>query len=233
MILAIETATSCGSVCLSSGGIRDFQLVTECVAQPDITHSRRLLGSVQWAMQAAGADWGDLTGIGVSIGPGSFTGLRIGLAAAKAMAMATGKPLIGVPTLAALALAGSGSADGRLVGALLDARKKEVYAGFFRLDDVKGPIPEGEPVVVPPQELLESFHEPVILLGPGAKVYQDLFAPDENISLFPHFLALPRAAFVGMLAAQMLSEGEVMDPVRAAPLYVRASEAELNLQRNR
>lgn len=231
LILAVETATSCGSVCLSTGGMKNFRLLTECIAQPEITHSRRLLGSVDWVMQSAGVSWGDIDGIGVSIGPGSFTGLRIGLAAAKAMAMATGKPLLGVPTLAALSLACSGAAAGRLVGVILDARKKEVYAGFYRLDSEKGPVQEGDPVVVPPGEALRGITEPVMLVGPGVTAYRDFFAGHEHITLFPGFLSSPRAAYVGMLAGRMLSDGMSMDSATAAPLYVRASEAQLSLKK--
>jgi len=226
LILAVETATSCGSVSLSTGGINNFRLLTECIASPDITHSRRLMGSVDWVMQAAGVSWDDLDGIGVSIGPGSFTGLRIGLAAAKAIAMAAQKPLIGVPTLVSLALACSGSCDGRLVGVLLDARKKEVYAGFFKLDVTKGPVQVGGAVVIPPSELLQTIDEPVMLVGPGVTAYMDIFDKHEHISFFPDFLSSPRAAYVGMLASKMLDDGMIMDPASAAPLYVRASEAE-------
>lgn len=231
LILGIETATSCGSVSLSRGGIENFRLLTECIAEPDITHSRRLMGSVQWVMEAAGARWDDLDGIGVSIGPGSFTGLRIGLAAAKAMAMATGKPLLGVPTLAALALACSGADHGRLVGVLLDARKKEVYAGFFRLDRDMGPVPVGAARVISPGELLQQIDEPVTLVGPGVRAYGELFAGHAHITLFPGFLSQPRAAYIGMLADRMLSKEICMDPATAAPLYVRASEAELSLSK--
>jgi tRNA threonylcarbamoyladenosine biosynthesis protein TsaB len=213
--------------------LKNFRLLTECVAEPDITHSRRLMGSVKWVMESAGVSWEDLDGIGVSIGPGSFTGLRIGLAAAKAMAMATGKPLLGVPTLEALALACSGASDGRLVGVLLDARKKEVYAGFYRLDEDRGPVQVAAPVVVPPGEVLQQINEPVMLVGPGAAAYQELFDGHEHIALFPGFLSSPRAAYVGMLASRMLGDGVIMDPASAAPLYVRASEAELNLKRNK
>lgn len=231
LILSIETATSCGSVSLSTGGIQDFQLLTECIAQPDITHSRRLMGSVDWVMQAAGVSWENLDGIGVSIGPGSFTGLRIGLAAAKAIAMATGKPLVGVPTLASLALACLGACDGRVVGVLLDARKKEVYAGFYQLDAACGPVQVGDPVVIPPNELLQTMDEPVTLVGPGVKAYMDVFANHEHITIFPDVLSLPRAVYVGMLASKMLVDGMVMDPSSAAPLYVRDSEAELSLKK--
>lgn len=233
LILAIETATSCGSVSLSIGGVKNFRLLTECIAQPDITHSRRLLGSVEWAMQAAGVEWEDLDGIGVSIGPGSFTGLRIGLAAAKSMAMATGKPLLGVPTLAALALSCSGTDAGRLIGVLLDARKKEVYAGFFRQVNNTGFTQIGSPVVTPPANLLEQIQEPVVLVGPGVAAYREHFINRENITLLPEFLSLPRAAYVGMLACEMLGRNQLMDPVSGAPLYIRASEAELSLKQRK
>jgi len=190
------------------------------------------MGSVQWVMEAAGVEWKDIAGIGVSIGPGSFTGLRIGLAAAKAIAMATGKPLIGVPTLQALALTCGGRTDARTVGVLLDARKKEVYAGFFKPDTRKGMVLEGNPVVLPPQKFLQQIQKPVTLVGPGVTAYQDIFAGHDHIDFFPDYLATPRAAFVGMLAAQMLAEGKNDDPASLAPLYVRASEAELNLLRS-
>ena len=188
------------------------------------------MGSVQWLMEAAGVEWEDLAGIGVSIGPGSFTGLRIGLAAAKAIAMAKGKPLVGVPTLQALAC--GGNVDKRTIGVLLDARKKEVYAGFFKPDNQKGVVPQGNPVVMPPEKFLQQIQEPVTLVGPGVTAYQEIFAGHEHIDLFPDYLASPRAAFVGMLAAQMLSEGVIDDPASLAPMYVRASEAELNLLRS-
>ena len=189
------------------------------------------MGSVKWVMEAAGVNWGDLDGIGVSIGPGSFTGLRIGLAAAKSMAMATGKPLLGVPTLAALALSCDGADAGRLVGVLLDARKKEVYAGFFRLEKNRGPVQVGEPVVISPDQLLQKIDEPVLLIGPGVSAYMEHFVDREDVTLFPDFLSSPRAAYVGMLACDMLGNNTIMDPASAAPLYVRASEAELSLKK--
>lgn len=189
------------------------------------------MGSVQWVMQTAGVEWDDLDGIGVSIGPGSFTGLRIGLAAAKAIAMATGKPLLGVSTLQALAMACGGVTGNRTIGVLLDARKKEVYAGFFQCDAEEGMIPTGSPVVIAPEELLKQLNEPVTLVGPGVGAYLHIFTGHDHIDLFPEYLAAPRAAFVGMLAAENLAEGNIEDPASLAPLYVRASEAELNLLR--
>jgi tRNA threonylcarbamoyladenosine biosynthesis protein TsaB len=231
LILSLETATGCGSVCLSRGGLPGFRLLAECISQQEITHSRRLLGSVVWVLQAAGVQWTELDAVAVSCGPGSFTGLRIGMAAAKAIAMATGKPLLGVPTLDALALA-SPLAPG-LVCCLLDARKQEVYAAFYRMGENGLPEPVSRPAVLPPAGLLDSVREPVLLVGPGAMVYKELWAGRKEVTLLPDHLAQPRAQHVGLLAAHLLATGRVLDPVTAAPLYVRASEAEINLRQMR
>jgi len=228
LILSLETATGCGSVSLTRGGLPGFRLLAECTIQQEITQSRRLLGSVSWVLEAAGAKWDDLDAIAVSCGPGSFTGLRIGMAAAKAFAMATGKPLIGVGTLDALALA-SPMGPG-LVCCLLDARKQEVYAAFYRLGEDGLPQPVSPPAVLPPARLLNGVAEPVLLVGPGAMVYKELWAGRKEVTLLPGHLALPGARYVGLLAAHQLAAGRVLEPALAAPLYVRASEAEINLR---
>ena len=231
LILSLETATGCGSVSLSQGGLSGFRLLAECTIQQEITHSRRLLGSVVWVLEAAGVAWAGLDGVAVSCGPGSFTGLRIGMAAAKAIAMATGKPLIGVGTLDALALASPKGAG--LVCCLLDARKQEVYAAFYRMGESGLPAPVSPPAVCPPAGLLDAVAEPVLLVGPGAMVYRDLWAGRAGVTLLPDHLAQPRALHVGLLAADQLAAGRMPDPAVAAPLYVRASEAEINLRQMR
>ena len=104
LILAIETATGCGGVALTRGVGESGKLLAEYTLQPEVTHSRRLLGSVAAMMAATGIDWSELAAVAVSQGPGSFTGLRIGMAAAKGIAMAAGIPLLAVPTLDGLAL---------------------------------------------------------------------------------------------------------------------------------
>lgn len=229
LILAIETATGCGSVSLTRGGINDFHLLAECTSQPDITHSRRLLGSVEWLMNGAGVHWDDLDAVGISSGPGSFTGLRIGMAAAKAIAMATNSRLVGVPTLDALACC-TGMRN-RLLCCLLDARKQQVYAGFYRTDADGRPVQMTAPLVVNPEQLLEGVDEPVMLVGPGALAYQDCFRNCKQVDLVQDYLTLPRAMFVGLLAGEKLRKGEILDPLTAAPMYVRAPEAEMNLKR--
>jgi len=227
LILAIETATGCGSIALTRGDVQAGRLLGECTVQPEVSHSRRLLGSVRWLLDAAGVTWSALDGIGISLGPGSFTGLRIGMAAAKGLAMATGLPLVGVGTLDGIAL--SCTASRERFCCLLDARKQEVYAAFYNPSERGVAVATGPPVAVRPERLLASLERPVLMAGPGVAVYGDLFRHNPLVRTLPAALAQPRAAHIGFLAAERLEQGRTLDPVTAAPLYVRASEAEVNL----
>ncbi|MCW5210228.1 tRNA (adenosine(37)-N6)-threonylcarbamoyltransferase complex dimerization subunit type 1 TsaB, partial [Desulfobulbus sp. N3] len=179
-------------------------------------------------MQAAGVSWEELDGVAISLGPGSFTGLRIGMAAAKGIVFAAQKPLIGVQTLDAIAL--SCPVIDRPLWCLLDARKQEVYAACYRT----GPsgLPEQcSPVeAIRPERLLERIKgRPALLAGPGLNEYHDLFTDKEGLQLISPALSSPSAARIGFLAAEQLIRGETQDPATIAPMYVRASEAEVNL----
>ncbi|WP_446011618.1 tRNA (adenosine(37)-N6)-threonylcarbamoyltransferase complex dimerization subunit type 1 TsaB [Candidatus Electrothrix sp.] len=229
LILSIETATGCGSVALTKGGIHNGKLIAEATAQPEITHSRRLLGSVDWVMQAAGLSWEELDGVAISLGPGSFTGLRIGMAAAKGIVYASQTLLIGVQTLDAIALACP--VVDRPLWCLLDARKQEVYAACYQAGSYGLPE-QGSPVeAIRPEKLLEKITGPALLAGPGLVEYHELFAAHKDVQLIPAALSSPSAARVGFLAAEQLLLGKTTEPATIAPLYVRASEAEVNLQK--
>ncbi len=228
LILAIETATGCGSVSLTTGKRRDGKVLAEYTLQPGITHSRRLLGSIDDMMNAAGIDWKDLDAVAVSQGPGSFTGLRIGMAAAKGIAMAAEVPLIGVPTLDALAA--QILATDLLVCCLLDARKQQVYAAFYRYDDEFTPRRTSDVLVLSPVMLGQKFEEPTLLAGPGIVACQSLLFAHPQVRLLPVGPLHPRAALIGFYGAQVLTEGLQNDGADLVPLYVRASEAELNLR---
>ena len=227
LILSIETATGCGSVSLTRGGVTNGRLLAEAIAQPEITHSRRLLGSVDWIMKAAGVEWSELDGVAISLGPGSFTGLRIGMAAAKGIVFAANVPLLGVQTLDAIAL--SCPVIDRPLWCLLDARKQEVYAACYQ-PDAGIPVRLSPPQPIRPELLAEKITEPSILAGSGVDEYYDLFAQIEQVRLIPGAISSPRASRVGFLAADKLTAGDTIDPATAAPLYVRESEAEINLK---
>lgn len=229
LILAIETATMCGSVALMSG--------TRCLAENSVdtatTHSRRLIQQVEQVMRETELDWEQLDGIAVSLGPGSFTGLRIGLSTAKGLAMATDRPLLGVPTLDGLAqqiIAPPGS----LVCALLDARKNEVYASFFRCNSDGTPEKTGADLVIKPEKLAALIELPTLLVGDGAVVYREFFQKTLGKSAIfapPHSF-FPRAATIGRLALKMFTDHAFIDPASAVPIYVRPSEAEIMIKKN-
>ncbi len=218
MILAIETATPRGSVALVSGGA----VVGEVVLPAGRQASETLLSAVR---QLAGGRPADR--VAVSAGPGSFTGLRVGLAAAKGLCFGWGVPLVPVPTLHALAL--RFPREGTTICPVLDARKKEVYAAFFRweggrcvrLSPDMAVAPEALPGTLPPGD--------VMFCGDGVAPFGPLFRDRLGVrALFPApGDEFPRASSVGRLAELFPSGGAGGDCRSAVPAYIRASEAEM------
>ncbi|HSR10897.1 MAG TPA: tRNA (adenosine(37)-N6)-threonylcarbamoyltransferase complex dimerization subunit type 1 TsaB, partial [Thermodesulfobacteriota bacterium] len=138
IVLALETATLAGSVALVDAGDGETgrRIIGENTLSNPETHSARLMPGIDRLLKEASLTIRDIGGIAVSIGPGSFTGLRIGVATAKGLAYALGIPVAGVPTLDALAATRPFSPDP--VCPVLDARKKEVYAALFRCNGAGG-----------------------------------------------------------------------------------------------
>ncbi|WP_333594397.1 tRNA (adenosine(37)-N6)-threonylcarbamoyltransferase complex dimerization subunit type 1 TsaB, partial [Anaerospora hongkongensis] len=182
MLLAIETATLASGVALATAD----KLVAEIIVQTKKTHSERLMPHIEQLLELGQVAKEDITAIAVSIGPGSFTGLRIGLATAKALAYVWNVPVIGVSTLAALAYACP--APNSLICPLLDAQKGNVYQAVYRWE--KGILQE----VIPPRVIAhqEAINElasqplPVIMLGEGAVLFQEaIVAAADPIELAP------------------------------------------------
>jgi tRNA threonylcarbamoyladenosine biosynthesis protein TsaB len=212
-ILALDTATFVSSVALADG-----DAIVRSEDSRVTTHSEQLLPMIDRVLGGLAPRELDLIACGG--GPGSFTGLRIGLATAKGLAYALGKPMILVSSLAALALeAGGAGAD---VLAVLDARKREVYAGLYRLD----PLPARlvEETVIPPGRLREYVgREDLVVVGDGALAYPDEAARCGRV--LRDARPTPSAAAIARLA---LARGTVTDElVTAEPTYIRPSEAEI------
>jgi len=225
-LLTIQTATPAGSVALTN----DEQLCGEMYFDVHRPHGSWLLDGVAQLLATAGMALTDLDGFGVTVGPGSFTGLRLGLGTIKGLALATGKPIAGVSTLQTLAMQVPHA--GLPICALLDARKKEVYAGLFTWYE-GWPMPLGAERVLPPEQLLAELQGDVLFVGDGAKAYRTLIA--RQLGGRAHFLPAvyspPRAAHAALLAARSFTAGEAVPPDRVNPVYIRPSEAELNSSR--
>lgn len=231
LILSLETATGCGSVALTEGSFAEGKVLAEYTVQPDVKHSRRLLGMIASMMDAVALPWSALDGVAVSMGPGSFTGLRIGMAAGKGIAMAAAVPLLGVPTLDALAL--HCPPMDRQLCCVLDARKQQVYAALYRheyRDRVLGWHRTSEYWAVSPEELARRLQEPTLAIGPGLAVCQPWLATNPLVRLAPAAPLHPRAALVGFLGASSLAKPEFKQSSDPAPLYIRPAEAEMHGQ---
>jgi len=228
LLLALETSGPCGGIALVTPG----RCLAEYSLNSPLTHSRRLLAGLQELLHATGVTLGDLDGLAVSLGPGSFTGLRIGLGTAKGLAMATGLPLLGIPTLDSLAAQLPFTSE--LICPIIDARKKEVFAALYQRQPGGKLQRITDYLAIAPARLAERLHAPTIFIGDGILAYQDLlYAKLGNTAAFaPTTLCFARAAGIGMLALDQWQAKNFMDPSRAIPLYVRASEAEVNLRKN-
>ncbi|HKI81223.1 MAG TPA: tRNA (adenosine(37)-N6)-threonylcarbamoyltransferase complex dimerization subunit type 1 TsaB [Pseudodesulfovibrio sp.] len=227
-ILALETATTCGSVALVESG----KVLAEYSLDIPTTHSRRVFNQVETVMKDVGAAWSDLAGVAISLGPGSFTGLRIGLSLAKGLVLAHNLPFLGVSTLDGLARQVVCLPTTK-VCALLDARKQEVYAALYECGVNGLPVRTGEDLVLPPEKLAEKLSGPILLVGDGALTYREVFSDKLGASaLFtPASSHFPRAATIGILAEEKLTLNILLDPVDSVPIYVRPSEAEINLRK--
>lgn len=219
-VLGIDTATWTATVGVS----RDGTVLAEVVARESRSHTVSLPGLVERVLADAGLRIEDVEGLAVSIGPGSFTGLRIGLALAKGIAFAGGVPLVGVPTLEALACVAD-AAPGTTVCAALDARKREVYAALFAVEGDGTPRRLTDDLVLPPDELARRLPASCLLVGDAGEVYADVLAP--RATLRPFATYHPRGGVIARLGARRLAEGEAANPGTLEPVYVRPPEAEL------
>ncbi|MEG6586830.1 tRNA (adenosine(37)-N6)-threonylcarbamoyltransferase complex dimerization subunit type 1 TsaB [Dendrosporobacter sp. 1207_IL3150] len=222
-ILALDTATLVSSVALAT----QDTLVAELTIQTKLTHSELLMPHISQILSAAKLNKSDLKAIAVSIGPGSFTGLRIGLATAKAIAYALNIPLVGVPTLTALAY--NCPVPEVYLAPMLDAQKNNVYTALYRWES--GELRELQPAQVGMfDEVLEKLtvlNKPVMVMGEAAVMKKEhIISYGDNILLAPAHLIIPRAASVAVLGHKMLNSELKNDVMTLEPLYIRRSEAE-------
>ena len=207
-ILGIDTASGIASVAL----VEDARVLGEN-ASATAGHRSDLLLLIDALCAAADLSPRDLDAVAIGAGPGSFTGLRIGMATAKGIAFAANRPLWAVSSLAALAFAAD--APGRLVVGVLDARRGEVYAGAYRKEDARLVL-LGEERVMPPGELA-AFRD-AYFIGDAQSAYPELGALDGSWGVTPSAAAVAKLALAG-------ARVDVL--VRGAPSYIRPSEAEI------
>jgi tRNA threonylcarbamoyladenosine biosynthesis protein TsaB len=220
-ILALDTASACGSVAVGEGE----KLLSEILLGRQETHSRHLMTMVDRALQMAGVALGQIDGFGITVGPGSFTGLRIGLGTLKGLAVVTGKPVATVSSLEALAIQCAPSPS--LICPMLDARNQEVYFARYRLtgNHLEPRTPACS--AVPEAALSGLGDKSCLFVGDGALRYRSQI--EKTLGARAAF-ALPfqhtiRASSVWHLSRALFSAGKGVEAAGLVPRYLRKSYA--------
>ena len=222
-LLTISTATSLASVAVTRGE----HLLGELTINPAGNQSDVLLLAVDRLLQDLSLSLDQFDAFAAVHGPGAFTGLRVGVATIKGLALATGKPVVGVSSLQALALQVPDVSCP--VYALLDARKGEVYAACFNW---QSGLPQlvGNERVMDPSVLLEEVTGDAIFVGDGCSFYQTLIVRQLGVRarFAPWSANILRAGSAAMLALQQIRTSGTTTPELLNPVYIRPSDAEIN-----
>jgi len=219
-ILGIDTSTMTGALAIVDGD----ELIAELRTNVAVTYSERIMLHVDGLLKSARMTLADLDGFAVGIGPGSFTGLRIGLATVKGLAYGTGKPVAAVGTLDAIA--DNLPLCAYQVCTALDARKEMVYAALYQ-DEVAGRRTLMPPSALTLEELAGYITEPTVFVGDGAKVYRDKLRERlGDLAIFaPRVYGYPTGAAVALRGHRDIESGNAADPFTLAPLYIRPPDA--------
>ena len=222
-ILAVETATLAGSVAIARGE----EIIGGLSGDPAVSHSNTLLSDVDRLLADTGIKLPEIDLFAVAVGPGSFTGLRIGIATVKALAATLGRPCAAIPTLHTIALAG-GTADASL--ALLPAGRGEVFAQLFSVSSDGTVRALDEASHIAPQKMIDKYgsREKLLWCGEGAITQRELIESSSagkqwQIAASPENLA----RYVAVLALRNYRSDQLVAPDALQAIYVRPSDAEL------
>jgi len=234
-IIALDTTTRAGSAAL----LDDDRILDEREGDPRRTHAERLPGEITALLDAHHVTFADVDLYAVACGPGSFTGLRIGIATMQGLAFVGGRRIVGVSALDALAHAGSADlAPGAVVAAWMDAHRRDVFSALYRVqaaplyDEHRLEIIEGAAVDTPAATLdrgRRHLSGAPSFIGDGATLYGDVVVtavPSARIVPMPLL-----AGTVGRLALRASRRGDAVDPAGLQPLYVRRPDAEVARER--
>ena len=223
LTLAFETSAKAASVALTENG----KLLGESYQNTGLTHSQTLMVMAEDLLKQCGKTMTDVTAVAVAEGPGSFTGVRIGVAAAKGLSWGGQIPCYGVSTLEAMAVS-LGAWEGHIC-ACMDARRNQVYNGLFRMNNgsVERVTEDRAIALADLKEELKEISGPIFLVGDGAVLtHKTLSGEIGNLILPPEHRMHQRAVGVALLAEKKQISGDVGDGNALSPNYLRLSQAE-------
>jgi tRNA threonylcarbamoyladenosine biosynthesis protein TsaB len=217
MLLAIDTSTAWISLALYDGSFVRYELTWES----QYHHTVELAPAIQQMFKQTGTNSSMLTGLAVALGPGSFTSLRIGMAAAKGLALALNIPVVGVPSLDVIA-ASQPIEDLPMIAVLHAGRKRLAYAPYRVVD--RSWKRQAEPDVIDPKELVKTITEPTLICGELSKEDRSIIGRRwKNAMLASPAHSLRRAGFLAEMGWEKLHNNQVDDPVNLTPIYLSTS----------
>jgi len=221
-LLTLDTATESCSVAITD----DARLLVEINLSLKQTHARHIMVMVDHALTLAQLALKDLDGFGVIRGPGTFTGLRIGMSTIKALAVAASKPVATVSSLRALAWQNARRPG--LICSMIDARRGEVYGAIYRFDGLRM-VECVAPLACAAKQLVARVEGPCMFVGSGCRVYAQLVqgCGADGVDMALPADDLPRASAAGGLCTQKILRGQTVAVDKLTPLYLRKSDAEL------
>jgi tRNA threonylcarbamoyladenosine biosynthesis protein TsaB len=230
LVLALDSTTRAGSVAL----VDDRGVIAERAGDGALTHAERLPRELIALLDAHHLALPAIDLFAVASGPGSFTGLRIGIATMQGLALVEGRPLVGIPALEALAQHGAaGRSDGAITAAWMDGYRRDVFTALYRAVAAPGRSATALDVLDPPavdgpEATLEGWRargwHPAVFTGDGAALYRDRIAAADPAATI--LAAPPLAGIIGRLALARAEAGERPHPAALQPLYVRRPDAE-------
>ena len=221
-ILSIDTSTAICTVGLVDGN----DVVAEAVDQSGQTHARHIMAMVDDTLNQTNLALEDVDGFGVVIGPGTFTGLRIGISTVQGMAYALSKPVAGITSLDALAV--QADTELRYICPMVDARRQEVYYGLYELHAQE--LSQASPhQVASPADLLKQIQAPCYFLGTGARIYRQLISDTlgSRASFSEADMDRIHSSVIAKLARSHFQRTDVQKLPVVSPYYIRRSDAEV------
>lgn len=225
-ILAIEASGSAASAALTENNV----LRAEFTINYKMTHSQTLMPLIEHIKKYLSLDLSTIDFVACSAGPGSFTGLRIGAATAKGIAMGINKPVVSVSTLAAMAY--NVYMTDAVICPIMDARRRQVYTGLYGWENDRLINLRQDSIEIIDDVVKEAavLNKKVIFVGDGLLLYSEILKDNDNFIMAPASCNMQRAGSVASLAEQLAREGMYIDGSKLVPVYLRKSQAERELE---
>ena len=219
LTLAFDTTSKTAAVAL----LKDKEILYDTIVNTGLNHSEVILPAIDQALRRESLKINDIDLFACTIGPGSFTGVRIGVSTLKGLILATGKPAVGISSLAALAL--NAGKTSKLICSMMDAGRGQVYIAFYRYDKNEYLEQIGVERAVQPKNVLLDIDEEIDLVGDGAINYADIICKNKKIIIDPKLPKYIKASSVGILGIRKFHRKDLLNTETLTPVYLRPADA--------